>query len=101
MTPIFFSRPQVLCSAGSNLKELFIRVPRDEHSYILLHCRQHGDGHGYRWIVKEKFERTDDVYDTTKIPYLFSPLRYTDDKVKELQSKITALETRIAALEAK
>ena len=88
-------------TGGSNLKELFIRVPIDEYSYILLHCRQYGDGHGYRWIVKEKISGTDDVHDTTKIPYLFSPLKYTDNKVKELQSKITALETRIAALESK
>ena len=88
-------------TGGSNLKELFIRVPSDEHSYILLHCRQHGDDHGYRWIVKEKISGNDDVYDTAKIPYLFSPLRYTDDEVKKLQSTITALEARIAALEAK
>lgn len=88
-------------TGGSNLKELFIRVPIDEHSYILLHCRQYGDGHGYRWIVKKKIYGNDDVHDTTKIPYLFSPLKYTDDEVKKLQSTITALEARIAALEAK
>ena len=82
-------------NGSTNLKELFIRVPYDEHTYILLRCEIYNDGHNYVWIVKEKSSIGDDVHDTAKIPYLFSPLRYTDDKVKELQSKITALETRI------
>ena len=82
-------------TGGSNLKELFIRVPIDEHTYTLLHCGIHNDGHGYSWIVKEKSNRGDDVYDTTKIPYLFSPLKYTDDKVSPKADK-TYVDTQLA-----
>ena len=74
-------------TGSANLKELFIKVPYDEHTYCQLRCLLSNDGHNYTWIVKEKILEGDDVYDTVKIPYIFSPLKYTDDKVSPKADK--------------